>query len=89
MTPSRIWLRTARTQVAQAGVRIAAVIGLLGQFITFYPGAEVGWFGVAALALAGYSPRLDSYGLSLPSWWSSSLDSHGAATYGGGSIDSG
>jgi hypothetical protein len=54
MTPSRIWLPTARIQVARAGVGLAAVFGLLGQVITFYPGAEVGWFGVAAaLALAG------------------------------------
>jgi hypothetical protein len=34
---------------------MAAVLGLLGQFISFYPGAEAGWFGVAAsLALAGF-----------------------------------
>jgi hypothetical protein len=33
---------------------MAAVLGLLGLFISFYPGAEAGWFGVAAaLALAG------------------------------------
>jgi hypothetical protein len=54
MTPSRIWLPTARIQMARVGVGLAAVLGLLGQLITFYPGAEVGWFGVAAaLALAG------------------------------------
>ncbi len=54
MTPSRTWLPVARTQVARAGVGIAAVLGLLGLFISFYPGAEAGWFGVAAaLALAG------------------------------------
>jgi hypothetical protein len=54
MTPSRIWLPTARMQVASAGVALAAVFGLLGQFITFYPGAEAGWFGfAAAVALAG------------------------------------
>jgi hypothetical protein len=53
MTPSRIWLPLARTQVARAGLGIAAVFGLLGQFMTFYPGAEAGWFGVAAaVALA-------------------------------------
>ncbi len=41
-------------QVARAGVGLAAVFGLLGQLITFYPGAEAGWFGIAAaLALAG------------------------------------
>jgi hypothetical protein len=54
MTPSRVWLLTARMQVARAGVVLAAVFGLLGLFISFYPGAEVGWFGVAAAAaLAG------------------------------------
>jgi hypothetical protein len=41
-------------QVARAGDGLAAVLGLLGLFITFYPGAEAGWFGVAAaVALAG------------------------------------
>jgi hypothetical protein len=30
------------------------MFGLLGQFISFYPGAEAGWFGIAAaVALAG------------------------------------
>ena len=54
MTPSRIRLPTVRMQVARAGVGLAAVFGLLGQFISFYPGAEAGWFGVAAaVALAG------------------------------------
>jgi hypothetical protein len=53
MTPSRIGLPTARMQVARAGVGLATVFGLLGQLITFYPGAEVGWFGIAAaMALA-------------------------------------
>ena len=54
MAPSRIWLPLARKQVALAGVGLAAVFGLIGQFITFYPGAEAGWIGVAAaVALAG------------------------------------
>lgn len=54
MTLSPIELLTARIRVARAGVGLAAVLGLLGLLITFYPGAEVGWFGVAAaLALAG------------------------------------
>ena len=54
MTPSRIWLPLARMHVARAGVGLAAVFGLLGQFITFYPGAEAGWFGLAAaMALTG------------------------------------
>jgi hypothetical protein len=54
LTSSRIRFQIARTRVAQAGVGLAALLGLLGLFITFYPGAEAGWFGVAAaLALAG------------------------------------
>jgi hypothetical protein len=41
-------------QVSRAGVGLAAVLGLLGSVMTFVPGAEVGWFGVAAAAaLAG------------------------------------
>jgi hypothetical protein len=40
--------------VARAGVGVAAVLGLLGSVITFVPGTELGWFGVAAAAaLAG------------------------------------
>jgi hypothetical protein len=44
--------------VARTGVVLAAVLGLLGQLISFYPGAEVGWFGfAAAVALTGlFSP---------------------------------
>ena len=54
MTPFRIWFPLARMHVARAGVGLAAVFGLLGQFISFYPGAEAVWFGVAAaVALAG------------------------------------
>ncbi len=54
MTLSRIWTPTARMHVARAGVGLAAVFGLLGQLITFYPGAEAGWFGAAAgVALVG------------------------------------
>jgi hypothetical protein len=54
MTSARLWFHAARKQVALAGVGLAAVFGLIGQFITFYPGAEAGWFGVAAaVALAG------------------------------------
>jgi hypothetical protein len=41
-------------QAARAGVGLAAVLSLLGSMITFAPGTEVGWFGVAAAAaLAG------------------------------------
>lgn len=55
MTSARIGFRTARMQVARAGVGLAAALGLLGSVITFVPGAEVGWFGVAAVvALAGF-----------------------------------
>jgi hypothetical protein len=54
MPPSRTWLTTAQMQIARAGVGVAAVFGLLGLVIDFYPGAELGWFAVAAaLALAG------------------------------------
>jgi hypothetical protein len=48
MTPTRPLSETERTQVAYVAVGIAAVKGLLGLFLTFYPGAEAGWFGVAA-----------------------------------------
>jgi hypothetical protein len=54
MTSARLWFVTARIQIARAGVGLAAVLGLLGSVMTFVPGAEVGWFGVAATAaLAG------------------------------------
>jgi hypothetical protein len=58
MTSDRSWYHAARTQVARAGVGLASVLGLLGLVISFVPGAEVGWFGVAgAAALAGlFSP---------------------------------
>ncbi len=58
MAPIRIRFGTAQTRVAQAGVGFAAVLGLLGLFIDFYPGAELGWYGVgAAFALAGFLSR--------------------------------
>jgi hypothetical protein len=54
MTSARLWFPTARMQVARAGIGFAAVLGLLGSVITFVPGTEAGWFGVAAAAaLAG------------------------------------
>jgi hypothetical protein len=54
MASQRIWFHTARMHVARAGVGLAAALGLLGSMMTFVPGAEVGWFGVAAAAaLAG------------------------------------
>jgi len=54
MRSARIGFHAAREWVARVGVCFAAVLGLLGSIISFYPGAEVGWFGVAtAGALAG------------------------------------
>jgi hypothetical protein len=54
MTSARIWFQTARMEVARAGVGVAVVLGMVGWLMTFVPGAEAGWFGVAALAaLAG------------------------------------
>ena len=54
----RDWIPTVRQQVARTAIGFAAVLGLLGQFISFYPGAELGWFGVAAAVVrSGYSPR--------------------------------
>ncbi len=54
MPTTREWFDTVRTQVARAGVAFALFLGLQGSIITFYPGAEVGWFSVAATAaLAG------------------------------------
>jgi hypothetical protein len=54
MRSARIGFHAAREWVARVGVCFAAVLGLLGSIISFYPGAEVGWFGVAAaVALAG------------------------------------
>jgi hypothetical protein len=54
MASDRIGFHTARIQIARAGVGLAAALGLLGSVISFVPGAEVGWFGVAtAAALAG------------------------------------
>jgi hypothetical protein len=53
MTPTRIWLQEARTLVSLAGVGLAAVLASLGLFVTFVPGAEFGWFGVAAAVALG------------------------------------
>ena len=48
-----------RSQVARFGLVFAVVWFAIGQLITFYPGAEAGWFGTcAASALLGFfSPR--------------------------------
>ena len=49
---------TLRAQVARAGVGFALLLGLLGSIITFVPGSQVGWFGVASAAAltGGLSP---------------------------------
>ena len=47
-----------REPVARIGVGIAMLLGALGHGITFYPGAEAGCFGTAAVsALAGLLSR--------------------------------
>jgi hypothetical protein len=54
MTPAREWFVTLRIQVARAGVGFALLLGLLGSVMTFVPGYQAGWFGVAAAgALTG------------------------------------
>ena len=49
-----------RHALARIGVGFALWLGGLGLFISFYPGAEAGWFGMAAGAAA--------IGLLSPSW---------------------
>lgn len=55
-------VRPAKTRHAFAwiGVGIALWLGVLGLFISFYPGAETWWFGTAAAAAA--------LGLLSPGW---------------------
>jgi hypothetical protein len=54
MTPAREWLVTLRIQVARASVGFALLLGLLGSVMTFVPGYQADWFGVAAAgALTG------------------------------------
>ena len=54
MTPARDWLVALRIQVARVSVGLALLLGLLGLFMTFVPGYQLGWFGVAAAgALTG------------------------------------
>ncbi len=54
MTPAREWFVTLRIQVARAGVGFALLLGVLGSVMTFVPGYQVEWFGVAsAAALSG------------------------------------
>jgi hypothetical protein len=50
--------RRMREGIAGIGIGFALLLGALGQIITFVPGAEMGWFGVAAAsALAGLLSR--------------------------------
>jgi hypothetical protein len=49
-----------RDAIARVGVGFALWVGGLGLFISFVPGAEADWFGVAAGAAA--------LGLLAPSW---------------------
>jgi hypothetical protein len=49
-----------RDAIARLGIGFAFLVGGLGLVISFVPGAEVGWFGVAAGAAA--------LGLLSPSW---------------------
>ena len=37
-----------RKAVARAGVGFALFLGGLGPFVTFFPGAQAGWYGTAA-----------------------------------------
>ena len=54
MTPAREWFVTLRIRVARAGVGFALLLGVLGSVMTFVPGYQAGWFGVAAAgALTG------------------------------------
>ena len=54
MTAAREWFLTLRIQLARAGVGVALLLGLLGSAMTFVPGYQVQWFGVAAAgALTG------------------------------------
>src|SRR4051794_33015557 len=48
MTPAREWLVTFRISVARASIGFAFLLGLLGSIMTFVPGSQAGWFGVAA-----------------------------------------
>lgn len=54
MIPAREWFVTLRVPVVRAGVGFASLLGLLGSVMTFVPGSQAGWFGVAAAgALTG------------------------------------
>lgn len=70
-------MRAAKTRhtLARVGVGVALWLGGLGLFVSFYPGAEAGWFGTAAgAAVAGLlSPsrrlRLAGVGLAVAFAW--------------------
>ncbi len=54
MTYAREWFVTLRIQASRAGVGLALLLGLLGSVMTFVPGYQAEWFGVAAAgALTG------------------------------------
>jgi hypothetical protein len=54
MTPVREWFVALRIQVARAGVGFALLLGLLRSGVTFVPGYQAEWFGIAAAgALTG------------------------------------
>jgi hypothetical protein len=54
MTLAREWFVTLRIQIARTGVGFALLLGLLGSVMTFVPGYQAEWFGVAAAgALTG------------------------------------
>lgn len=41
-----------RTAISLHAIGLALALGLLGQVITFVPGAEAGWFAIAAILAA-------------------------------------
>jgi hypothetical protein len=54
MATAHEWFVTMRIQTARAGVGFALLLGLLGSVMTFVPGYQAEWFGVAAAgALTG------------------------------------
>jgi hypothetical protein len=56
---------TVRDVIGRVGVGLAVLLGLLGLAITFVPGAQAGWFGVAAgsAAVGLLSPAVRVRGL--------------------------
>jgi len=50
----------ARNTIALLGIGFALWLGLMGLFISFVPGADAEWFGIAAI--------FATFGLLSPSW---------------------